>query len=620
MKTNWIGSIARVVMGSWLLASALVLLAGCELLRTPLRSTTRAVSSPSLVVPSLPSATTATPSATTTPPSTRTPISTPTPTSGGDLGQYFTQWQGDPFTNPPQWMEEPPQDRQVELVHDEKDWYSTTLSLLDNQGNLLARFSPLEPDGAAPSQVLWSSSKDRAVVLFRGPSPAWSIFMLIDRDGNRLGDTIYSHNFPVWSPNIDLIAFEGSCAGENRLCIIEEGMVLTAGEPLSPRLCDNCGDLPQWSPNGSCAAVIVQIGEMAVPQDDLLAVVCPDGAVFHVKLWDYGIDDGHLRWLDGTHLLMRGKQQRQPDMVRYLLFDLETGTLREVTNSTDLTPTPLPPTPEQTRCPWPSLGEIDPATFVPCGLLKEEQSFQDYTVRIYTDGPVAGALEVLKGGTRIYAQIGFARLQVGRTNASIGVIPMGQDITGDGSPDLVIYDDLAGAYCCMWLDIFEIGQQFRHLGTIWAGDYEPEIEDLDGDGNWEFIIHDGSFRSYLETNRRSGEDVDPLLILHYDDGGYHLAQDLMRRPAPTEEELQQQAVEFQPLPWEYKQELRFWRTVLDLIYSGHADLVPSFLEQVFPDNNEKQMEIILALRENLPDDEYWPEIKELSTDWTWLEE
>jgi hypothetical protein len=166
-------------------------------------------------------------------------------------------------------------------------------------------------------------------------------FLLIDRDGHRLSDVIHGFWFPVWSPTQDLVAFEGTQAGETRLCIIDSnGRVLAAGTPLSPRMSMSSGDLSQWSPNGTCAAVNVEIGEMAVPQDNFLAVACADGTLFHIKLRDYGLHYGHLRWLDDSHILVRGKQWRQADIVRHLLFDLGTGTIREVSGSMDLTPTP----------------------------------------------------------------------------------------------------------------------------------------------------------------------------------------------------------------------------------------------------------------------------------------
>jgi len=357
-----LSTIALVFMGALLLGS-FVVLTSCGLTHVPAPSITPAasivlLSSPSqsratitleltaTATPALSKTTAATPiwpsprPSTTTRP-TRTPTPTPSPTATGDLGQFFVPpWSGDPFVNPPQWMEEPPGDRQVVR---EGEWHSPTLSLLDNQGTLLARFTRLESSEARPHDVLWSPSKDRAVVVF-GFESTWMLFMLIDRDGNRLNDIIHGYWFPVWSPTQDLVAFEGIQAGENRLCIIDgNGRFLAAGSPLSPRMCMSCSDLPQWSPNGTCAAVTVVIGDVtgtSESYDNFLAVACADGALFHIKLRDYDLNDGHLHWLDDAHILVRGNPWWQSDIVRYLLLDLETGTIREVSSSMDLTPTP----------------------------------------------------------------------------------------------------------------------------------------------------------------------------------------------------------------------------------------------------------------------------------------
>jgi hypothetical protein len=298
-----------------------------------------------------------------------------------------------------------------------------------------------------------------------------------------------------------------------------------------------------------------------------------------------------------------------------------------VPSPTKLVPTPSPePTVHPTPCPWPTeWGEVPPDTFVPCGQVKEEQSFQEYTVRIYAT-PGMGAIEILRGGTRIYAQIGTARLKIGHfwVEGPLGeeemFLPIGQDITADGSPDLLIYDYAGGAYCCMWLDIFEIGSQFRHIGTIVPGDYAPAVADLDADGSLEFTVHDYCFRFYHGGNRRSGSFVAPLIILHYEDGSYRLALDLMRQPAPTLAELTIRAQAFRgDMPPESITELRFWRTVLDLIYSGHADTVEPFFEMVWPDAPEKREEALRTLQDILPRCKYWSELQELNPGWWWPE-
>jgi hypothetical protein len=330
---------ARAAKRSLLLVGIFVALASCRPTDTPSPLDTPMASQALLPKSSSPPVAN-TQRATRTAPPTHHPTLTFAPTIQTDLDSYFAQNPGDRHQNPPQWMQEPPGDRQIIL---EGNLSSMTLSLLNNQGDLLAQFTPSDSDWGSPTGVLWSSSKERAVVLFLGSAGEWTNFILIDRDGHRLSDVLGGYYFPVWSPTQELIAFEGLQAGENRLCIMDgAGTLLVASPPISPRLCLVCGDLPQWSPTGDCAALTVYIGEAAVPWDDLLVTACASGTASLVKLREYDLRHVSARWLDTTHLVLRGSRWLQSDVTRYMLFDLRTGALQEVTNSIDLTPAPAP--------------------------------------------------------------------------------------------------------------------------------------------------------------------------------------------------------------------------------------------------------------------------------------
>jgi hypothetical protein len=59
--------------------------------------------------------------------------------------------------------------------------------------------------------------------------------------------------------------------------------------------------------------------------------------------------------------------------------------------------------------------------------------------------------------------------------------------------------------------------------------------------------------------------------------------------------------------------------VLDLIYSGHAELVEPFLEMVWPDDQTEAEEFLDYFLSTLSQSLYWPEIKDLSDEWPWPE-
>jgi hypothetical protein len=152
-------------------------------------------------------------------------------------------------------------------------------------------------------------------------------------------------------------------------------------------------------------------------------------------------------------------------------------------------------------------------------------------------------------------------------------------------------------------------------------DYLPiQVRDLDGDGNWEFTVLGWEycrFFRYLRCHR------SPHVILHYEDGAFRIAADLMRKPAPTKEEMEETAKEIrqeQPAidkPSDTPRSL--WDYTLILIYTGHAELVEPFLELVWPDDPTSR-EIFLEQLRDLPWDTLGRgEVKELSAEWPWSE-
>jgi hypothetical protein len=172
------------------------------------------------------------------------PSPSPTPEELG-LARYFPEpWPG----VLPQWMYEPPADR---LVSTSESWpVSCTVRLQNQNGNPLATFSQDECN-CGPCHLLWSRSKERAVVAIEPATSTVMRFLLIDHNGRQLGDMAYAYYDPVWSPTKDVLAYQGSTSVQDRLFIVDaDGDPLAIGEPLAPRTCQACGTLPRWLAGG----------------------------------------------------------------------------------------------------------------------------------------------------------------------------------------------------------------------------------------------------------------------------------------------------------------------------------------------------------------------------------
>jgi hypothetical protein len=271
--------------------------------------------------------------------------------------------------------------------------------------------------------------------------------------------------------------------------------------------------------------------------------------------------------------------------------------------------------------------EVAPAAFAPLMGLNEEQRFQDYTIRIYQSAPgetnccCGASLEILRGTERVYATHGlyrfYADFSYDDQEGQERHIPIGQDMTGDGIPDLLITQWTGGAHCCTMYRLFQLGDEFRVLGAVYAGDYDSQIADLDGDGNWEFIVHDWAY-AYNGPWAEAGKP-GPYVILHYTGDGYHLAGQLMRKPAPTTEELQALAEPYVGNSRAAAQG-RFWEDAVGLVYSGHPESLISFLELVWPDDPTQRAGFLDWMLSSMHESLYWPEIKDLADTWPWPED
>lgn len=249
-----------------------------------------------------------------------------------------------------------------------------------------------------------------------------------------------------------------------------------------------------------------------------------------------------------------------------------------------------------------------------------EIRFREYLIRVHeTGGPrMNEKIEILRNGESLFTaedhRVRAAGLNLGpeRPYDPIGV---GEDLTGDGQPNLVVELYSGGAHCCDTYLIFEIGDRFLLINRLGTGDYSMRFRDLDDTPGFEIETLDDTFAYWRAPFAGSPA---PRVVLAYRDGAYRPAPDLMRRPpmpAPIRNTRARRIREGGG--WDrdelYPLDSRLWAVMLDLVYSGNALQAREFLELAWPPNRPgKDLFSDEFFRCKLRHSLYWPVVANMN--------
>ena len=197
-------------------------------------------------------------------------------------------------------------------------------------------------------------------------------------------------------------------------------------------------------------------------------------------------------------------------------------------------------------------------------------------------------------------------------------IPVGTDVTGSGNPDAIIGEWSGGAHCCFTLHVFEIGDKLKEIGQIRADHSDrSHFVDLNHDGQYEFVGSDWAF-AYWGTSFL--DSPAPTIILKYSGGRFRLAYDLMRKSRPTSEEFTKLVHHVaSDEGWNPQARadclagcgvpLSLWENMLELMYTGHADLGWKLLDQTWPSQQKGKPIFVRQFCKQLRSSRYWHDLK-----------
>ena len=259
--------------------------------------------------------------------------------------------------------------------------------------------------------------------------------------------------------------------------------------------------------------------------------------------------------------------------------------------------------------------------FVPKGKVTDETSFNGFSVKTYRSDDGDGSFEILRGNKRVYGQHGLCFYiggQAGNDDKAMRLPVPSADITGNGKPNLVVYEWTGGAHCCFVARIFELGSWVKMLAEIDGRHSTPAFVDLDGDSLPEVILYDWTFEYWPGSFATSPA---PKVVLHWGNGQYVPDAKLMEIPAPSTEDLIQEAESIRNddawndrvfnsgkySRWFIPQQL--FQTALDLMYGGHEELGRKFIGMAWSTKYPLDNELLTELDELLSESPYWTVIK-----------
>ncbi len=206
---------------------------------------------------------------------------------------------------------------------------------------------------------------------------------------------------------------------------------------------------------------------------------------------------------------------------------------------------------------------------------------------------------------------------IGDTTANGPLVGRGEDITGNGRPNIVIREFSGGAHCCTTYVIYEVGSPgvATEIARIDAQN-GAGFQDRDHDGYPEFILPDWTWAYELTCYACLRY---PQVVLKFDGAGYSPSIELMLEPeleadyiiAWMKQTADDQAALGNDLSSTMMRD-QVWGEMLHLIYAGHAETAWSLYDAAWNDAWGDKDANLAGFTSIMHKSRFWPLLKELN--------
>lgn len=255
--------------------------------------------------------------------------------------------------------------------------------------------------------------------------------------------------------------------------------------------------------------------------------------------------------------------------------------------------------------------------------LEAHVTYQDYEIRLFDSGSCdklpfkdRSGIEILKGGRRVYGDTGYSfalgyPLDQDQPPDTVKLKP-GDDITGEGQPELLVSTSTGGAHCCYGFDVIRLVDpvvKLQHM-PLYDAD-ESAFVRRPGIRSLVLVTADYSDFAYFPTSF-AGSPAGRV-FLSFQDGLFRLDKSLMKADAPKAGVLEKCVSLFkQSRAWKSKenagQPLGMWYYATDLIYTGHADEAWKFLDAAWGGGKVDKQKYIKDYRKRLSKSVYYSDL------------
>ncbi|HEX4299637.1 MAG TPA: hypothetical protein VH327_02095 [Gammaproteobacteria bacterium] len=260
--------------------------------------------------------------------------------------------------------------------------------------------------------------------------------------------------------------------------------------------------------------------------------------------------------------------------------------------------------------------------FVYPDLMKSHAEYGDYEIRIFDSRFCSGprfkepsGLEIRKAGKVIYTRTGWGfaigyPLEEDQPPDAVK-IKVGDDLTGDGVPDLLVSEWTGNAHCCYFFRVFQLGPEFKELQELPLFDADesafvrrPDVKGL--------VLDTADYSAFAYFPSSFAGSPAGRVFLSFHDGKFRPDASLMRADAPRTGEIVKCAALFTPSrDWKTSQPMGMWYYATDLIYAGNETQAWAFLNAAWGGSTADKRKYLDEYRSRLKKSIYYPDLESL---------